>query len=87
MDIGLKYFLHYDYRILATFETLRGARCAFSRKWKKEYPTAVIMTSEQFHATEPMVMVKNLMTGEPVRIKLSAHGGCCDPSTERYWTM
>lgn len=36
---------------------------------------------------EPMVAVKSLMNGKDVQIRKSEVGGCCDPSTERYWTM
>lgn len=33
------------------------------------------------------VKVKNLMSGTEVEINASDRGGCCDPSTERYWSM
>lgn len=36
---------------------------------------------------EPMVTVKSLMNGKDVQIRKTEVGGCCDPSTERYWTM
>lgn len=37
---------------------------------------------------EPLTtVVKNLMTGKDVEIDYRNRGGCCDPSTERYWTM
>lgn len=36
---------------------------------------------------EPTVVVKSLMTGKDVQIRKTEVGGCCDPSTERYWTM
>ena len=35
---------------------------------------------------ETYKMVKNLMTGEMVRIEKDTPA-CCDPSTERYWSM
>lgn len=35
----------------------------------------------------PMVKVKNLMTGTEVEIRKDEVGSCLDPSTERYWTM
>ena len=44
-------------------------------------------TYENYLATEPMVTVKSLMSGADVQIRKSDVGGCCDPSTERYWTM
>ena len=37
---------------------------------------------------EPLtVVVKNLMTGEPVEIDYRDRGTCVDPSMELYWTM
>ena len=42
---------------------------------------------DTFTKNEPMVKVKNLMSGKDVMIRKSEVGGCCDPSTERYWTM
>jgi hypothetical protein len=36
---------------------------------------------------EKMVETVNLMSGKKVMIRESEKGGCCDPGTERYWTM
>lgn len=47
----------------------------------------VIDTMGAYEAEDTMVEVKNLMTGAPVQIRKSERGGCCDPSTERYWSM
>jgi len=47
----------------------------------------VIDTMEAYDAEDGMVEVKNLMNGSPVMIRKSERGGCCDPSTERYWSM
>lgn len=47
----------------------------------------VVDTYDNMVAKEPMVTVKSLMTGADVQIRKSEVGGCCDPSTERYWTM
>lgn len=47
----------------------------------------VIDTVEAYEAEDGMVEVKSLMTGAPVMIRKSERGGCCDPSTERYWSM
>ena len=33
------------------------------------------------------VTVKNMMSGKDVQIRAQDVGGCCDPSTERYWSM
>lgn len=32
------------------------------------------------------VAVRNLMTGQEVKIRTEDRGGVCDPSTERYWS-
>ena len=52
------------------------------------YPNFAILDryfwSDRFN---PMVKVKNLMTGTEVEIRTEDVGSCCDPSTERYWTM
>jgi len=32
------------------------------------------------------VVVKSLMTGEPVTIRAEDRGGPCDPSMERFWS-
>lgn len=40
-----------------------------------------------YSENEPNVTVKSLMTGADVVIRKTQLGGCCDPSTERYWTM
>lgn len=46
-----------------------------------------IDTDFNYHKNEPMITVKSLMSGEDVQIRASDVGGCCDPSTERYWSM
>ena len=81
------YILHDDFYIVDEYETLRGAKIGFTRKWKKRYPKAIIVTNEEFRTSDPIVIVKNLMSGLPCQIKKSHQGGCCDPSTERYWSM
>lgn len=45
-----------------------------------------VCTSEDFHANDRMVTVKNIY-GKECQIRESDRGGCCDPSTERYWSM
>lgn len=48
----------------------------------------VVMTEEHYEEhCNPTVIVTNLMTGNPVKIRQSEVGGPCDPSTERYWSM
>lgn len=54
--------------------------------WKEPYEA---MTYDHWKEMDALykVTVKNLMTGLPVEIRLSDAGTCCDPSTERYWSM
>ena len=46
-----------------------------------------VTSYEQFRHEEPTITVKNLMSGDDVHIRASNVGGCCDPSTEQYWSM
>ena len=50
---------------------------------------AVIKINQEIKSiTErPTTIVKNLMSGKPVLLDANMVGGCCDPSTERYWCM
>lgn len=81
----MNYIIHNDFHIIKRCPTERGAKIALTRKWKREYPNATIDSHEDFMAKEPHVQVKNLMSGLMVDIPKSQVGGCCDPSTERYW--
>ena len=47
----------------------------------------VCTLSHFYENVDKTVTVKNLMSGKPVQIRASERGGCCDPSTERYWSM
>lgn len=48
----------------------------------------VVMTEEHYEEhCNPIVIVPNLMNGEPVKIRESERGTANDPSTERYWSM
>lgn len=49
---------------------------AYSYADSEKYKTEVVTTKK----------VKNLMTGKEIEIP-SNTPHCCDPSTERYWTM
>ena len=69
----------------AVYDGERGAKGQFTKMrlsspWK-------IASYEQYRLEEPMVNVKNLMSGQSVAICASDVGGCCDPSTEQYWSM
>lgn len=69
------------------YKTVGAAKAALTRKWLKRYADAKVMDSETFAKEEPMVETRNLMSGKTCMIKASSAGGCCDPSTERYWAM
>lgn len=47
----------------------------------------VCTLSEFVNEKDEWTTVKNLMSGTEVKIRKSEVGGCCDPSTERYWCM
>ena len=83
----MSYILHENFHIIKTFPSLKGAKIAFARKYKAKYPTAVIDSAEDFNKNEPLVESTNLMNGAPIMIPKSQLGGCCDPGTERYWSM
>ena len=80
------HILHNDFHIIKRFETEQGAKASFTRKWKKKYPNAVIVSQEEFIRTEPTVSVRNLMSGQPVTLRKSEQGTVNDPSMELYWS-
>lgn len=47
----------------------------------------VVEPYDTWAKNEPMITVKSLMNNKDVQIRKSEVGGCCDPSTERYWSM
>ena len=81
------YIIHSNFSILDQKPTERGAKIALVRKWLKRYPDAKVVSSDEFRNSDPIVEVKSLMSKQTVKIRLSQKGGCCDPSTETYWTM
>ena len=50
-------------------------------------PDYEVMTVTEFNKRDVMVTTHNLMNGKAVQIRLSDKGSCCDPGTERYFTM
>jgi hypothetical protein len=46
-----------------------------------------VISMADYSANEPMVEVINMQSGKPCMIPISQQGGCCDPSTETYWSM
>jgi hypothetical protein len=47
----------------------------------------VIDTEEKNRRGSEEVVVQNLMSGKDITITRAVQGTCCDPSTERYWSM
>ena len=77
--------------VIATFPTLRGAKAALTRKYaaqaEKDGREYVAGEDAEHAALDTEVEVKSMMNGAPVQILKSQVGTCCDPSTERYWSM
>lgn len=75
------------------YKTERAAKSAITRiskllaNWGREVPSFEVMETAAYRAQVPMITVTNLMTGKPVTIPADQRGSCCDPSTERYWSM
>ena len=75
-------------RMVKMFPTKRGANIARTRLHNKiGGEVYTVMSVADFNKTDRKVKVQNLLTGKPVEINESDRGGCCDPSTERYWSM
>jgi hypothetical protein len=74
----------------AVYDTQRGAKGACT-KINKQYGGTnqwVVMTHDQFEFYHnPLVEVTNILSGKKCMIRRSDKGGCCDPSTERFFTM
>ena len=85
--MACEFILHDDYHIIDRYNTAQGAKSSYTRKYKNRYPNALITHQEEFYASEPTVQVRSLGNGAIVDLKKSYLGTCCDPSTERYWTM
>lgn len=71
------------------FKTERGAKIsrAASNRNAKADAYEVMEESEFENLYNPMVTVKNLLTGQDVKIRAQDVGSCVDPSTERYHCM
>ncbi len=79
-----------DGRIVKHFDTMRGAKISFTRKWSI-FPELVVATYAEYQMTggnlaSEMVQVKTIY-GNDVAIRRDQVGTACDPSTERYWSM
>lgn len=76
-------------RIVKSFPSERGAKISLKRKYAGEQnPHLVVMHQEAYDVGfRKQVAVRSLMSGKTVMIDASQVGGCCDPSTETYWSM
>lgn len=73
--------------IVKRFDSERGAKVSWSRKFNKD-PELGVVSLEKFHnEIDHDIEVINLLSGKPCTIKKSEKGGPCDPSTERYHCM
>lgn len=59
------------------------------RNGKLKFPpeTHQVMSLDEYRAGDTLVESTNMMSGEKIMIPRSQKGGCCDPGTERYWSM
>jgi len=73
-------------RDIVRTSTERSAKAQLT-KLKLDKNVWKVVSSKDFYDNEPMVEVKNLLSGKPVMIRISERGGCCDPSTERFHSM
>lgn len=66
------------------YSTSRRAVAAATRMKLENY---IVIRSDKYFEGDHMVPVTNLMSGSEILIRRSELGTCCDPSTERYWSM
>ncbi len=83
-------------RIVKYFDTLRGARASFTRLRQSdpdrvEDEGLVVCSGEEYMKSGAITANKKVTVttifGKDVEICKSQVGTCCDPSTERYWSM
>lgn len=70
-------------------ETERGAKISLAA-WNRRSgaDNYAILDDRTFNRLyNQKVAVKNLLSGREVYINQQDVGGCCDPSTESYWSM
>jgi hypothetical protein len=73
----------------AWYETARGAKATATKmNTAANNIVWVAMDRNTFENNyNPMVTVKNILSGKEVQIRRSERGGCTDPSTERFHCM
>jgi hypothetical protein len=88
-------------KVAGYFNTLRGAKSSLTRLLKKlSTPEALLNDVDSRRAVSiadyaktgaktanEMVEVISIMGNKTVKIRRADVGGCCDPSTETYWSM
>ena len=77
-----------------TFATLRGARMSLTRLNKKDSKKGenlLAVSVEDYNKTGGVTAAQEVevtsIFGRSCKIRRDQVGGCCDPSTERYWSM
>jgi len=73
-------------KILKSSESLPGIKRSKTALLKKK-PNAQYDIMPRDEYKDPMVETHNMMNGKKCMIRKSRLGTCCDPATERYWTM
>lgn len=74
------------------YEEERIAKAQFTKLTKGLKPKLVaadwkVIPFEDYQRLDTMVTVTNMMSGKDCLIDVNDAGGCCDPSTETYWSM
>lgn len=76
-------------RLVALSNKADGQYYSGMKYWS--YTNLMVMSAELYEQNkeniDPLVEVKNMMSGKPVMIRMSEIGTCVDPSTETYWSM
>lgn len=74
------------YRAVGTYQFDRRDAAAMDREVAE---LRALYPEDQFRISynPTYTTVRNLQTGAAVEIRTEDRGTCCDPSTERYWSM
>lgn len=70
-------------------ETLRGAKISVAAWNRRAHGVNYAILDEEIFNDlyNQKVPVTNMLSGKTVWINQQDKGGCCDPSTEAYWSM
>ena len=72
----------YDYAAGYFSSVIVSMLASLPKRKQKEEIKLILRHNDDFKVT-----VKNLMTGQDVKIRRGDRGTCIDPSTERHWSM